>query len=1235
MTCNCGCSGAFPCGCCEGVEILTPALIANRPGLRAIDYRIGTHGAFLETMKACLSSADFSPLADLKTRDTNDTAIAFLDAWATVGDVLTFYQERIANEGYLGTATERRSILELARLVGYTLRPGVAASTYLAYTLDKPAAIPLLPGKEATAPPLPDPEVTIPEGSRAQSVPGPGELPQSFESSDDLVARASWNNLQVRLNQPQRITDRTRIIYLKGTPNLKPGDPILIIASLPRLCRVITVTPDPPADRTRITLQPWRRGSGVADGGLGTLGNFVEDVSLRFSAVENFGVVRTTKSANDVLAILEQARSHASAATSDEELKLKLQQEILPKLNELHEAAVKGNFTRVGPWVASLAREMDAAISETASGEPNLGIASKALLSSAARPVNNLTQVLERLTKPPSVPPSDPQRLPRSVQESFATDADLAPQLLTRLRPELESVLYKAWENISLTGAPTFEVHAFRTRASVFGNNAPLEPIKNKAGVITDTKEWNLQEFTTSTEPVEIDVEVSSAAGRDPAAGRVSGEEFSVTLKVAGNSTAKTPLKDGDNPIDFPKIRDSVVVNLSRIQQSVSMRFTFSTRQIVVTLDIDVQDMQVKFSSDPAGMIIEVDIGKATAEGSVAIVMKGQHQVRTETKRSEEPKVVWLDAAYDQIKPDNPNSTTTDRQSSWMAAERPNALLDSNGTEIIPEIVISRVIEVNQRSRASYGIAIKSTSLELDREWIDPGPGRDTFAAVRGTAVFVQSEQLELAEEPIETPVAGGELELDGLYPGLESGRWLIISGERTDIAASTPNALSVPQVSAETAAEPAAGIKGVAATELVMLARVGQRSRQDLPGDKTHTFLGLFGKLAYSYKRDSVIVYGNVVAATHGETRKEVLGNGDAGKGLQEFSLKQSPLTFVPAPNPAGVVSTLQVRVNDVLWRETDSLAGLGSNDHGYVTRTDDENKTSVIFGTGETGARLPTGQENITASYRNGIGKGGNLKPDQISLLASRPLGVKAVTNPMASSGGADRENRDQARRNAPLAVMALDRLVSTQDYADSARTFGGIGKAAASRLSDGQRRLVHITIAGADDIPIENTSDLYRNLAKALRDFGDPYLPVQVVLRKLLLLVIQANVRVLPEYLWEKVEPKIRTALLDTFSFERRELGQDALLSEAVSAIQSVEGVAYVDVDKFDWVDEDKVLKHLSGGTPLGDILERKERIPVALAFIDSSQDDPANRIRPAELAYLTPEVSDTVILSEITS
>ena len=189
---------------------------------------------------------------------------------------------------------------------------------------------------------------------------------------------------------------------------------------------------------------------------------------------------------------------------------------------------------------------------------------------------------------------------------------------------------------------------------------------------------------------------------------------------------------------------------------------------------------------------------------------------------------------------------------------------------------------------------------------------------------------------------------------------------------------------------------------------------------------------------------------------------------------------------------------------------------------------------------------------------------RPDRSPLLTTRPLGVKEVINPLRASGGADRESRDQARKNAPLAVKALDRLVSVQDYEDFARIFAGIGKSRAVEISDGRRQLVHITIAGADDIPIDKNSDLYRNLRQALLDFGDPYQAIQLEIRELMLIVISARIRILPEYQWEPVVTQVRTALLDAFGFERRELGQDVLLSEVISFMQAVRGVKYVDVD-----------------------------------------------------------------------
>ncbi len=208
------------CNCCTGLKAQTPKRIHNPAGQPAVAYRAGRHSDFLKSMKARLSSTDFSALHLLTTRESDDFSIALCDAAAVVLDVLSFYQERIANENFLRTARERRSILELAQLIGYSLRPGVAASTWLAFTLQETPGLPA----QVLAP------VPVPIGTRVQSVPGPGEDPQTFETVETIEARADWNALPVQTAiawQPRRGDTE---LYLAGvSTGLTPGDAVLII----------------------------------------------------------------------------------------------------------------------------------------------------------------------------------------------------------------------------------------------------------------------------------------------------------------------------------------------------------------------------------------------------------------------------------------------------------------------------------------------------------------------------------------------------------------------------------------------------------------------------------------------------------------------------------------------------------------------------------------------------------------------------------------------------------------------------------------------------------------------------------------------------------------------------------------------------------------------------------------------------------------------------------------------
>jgi len=219
MSCtgNSGCD----CGCCAGISVQTPQLETNLPGLPAISYRVGSWATFKESMLARLSSSDYPALQALKTRDDDDFTIAFLDATSVVLDILTFYQERLANESYLRTATQLESLTELSRLIGYEPAPGVAAAAYVAFTL-----------KAATSQPA-DPSaspITIPEGTQLQSVPAQGQKPQTFETSAAISAKPDWNALPVQSGQPWTPQMRDTSVYLQGTATqLNPGDLILIV----------------------------------------------------------------------------------------------------------------------------------------------------------------------------------------------------------------------------------------------------------------------------------------------------------------------------------------------------------------------------------------------------------------------------------------------------------------------------------------------------------------------------------------------------------------------------------------------------------------------------------------------------------------------------------------------------------------------------------------------------------------------------------------------------------------------------------------------------------------------------------------------------------------------------------------------------------------------------------------------------------------------------------------------
>jgi predicted phage baseplate assembly protein len=315
-----------------------------------------------------------------------------------------------------------------------------------------------------------------------------------------------------------------------------------------------------------------------------------------------------------------------------------------------------------------------------------------------------------------------------------------------------------------------------------------------------------------------------------------------------------------------------------------------------------------------------------------------------------------------------------------------------------------------------------------------------------------------------------------------------------------------------------------------------------------------------------SAVLLGNVAPASHGETvHGEVLGDGDASLAFQRFALKKKPLTFVPSPAAGGVVSSLELLVNGVRWREVPTLYGANPTDEVFMTRLADDATTMVRFGDGVTGARVPTGRQNVVATYRQGLGLVGRVRAGAIATLLDRATGVKNVINLVAADGGADAETMDRARQVAPGTVRTFGRAVSLRDFEDTALMAGEVAKASATWVWAGERRAIHLTIAAQGGATF--SAEGLKRIAATLLAERDPnhklmidnYAPVAVL--------VDASIIVDDRYVTADVLAAARAALLLDLSFDERRFAQPVYLGEIFAVLQGVAGVIAVDVNMLD--------------------------------------------------------------------
>ncbi|MFE1770462.1 putative baseplate assembly protein [Streptomyces sp. NPDC059008] len=1272
-TCGCGCDG----GIGGHDERRAPDALYNPPGRPALDYRVDDYGGFLAGMLDRLASPAYPALRGLTVRTPDDPAIGLLDAWAVLGDVLTFHGERIAQEGYLRTANEHRSLALLGRLVGHRPRPGVAADTHLAYTLDKD------PRAEDLA-------VVVPRGARSHSVPAAtGEESQTFETDEELTARWAWNELKVRRRRPallvaEDLAQRSEL-YVAGThTSLQTGDQLLFDFGGDRqlLLPVAKVRIDRDEDRTAI---------GLPRSAPPTLKELVDELRQWITEPPDGGDPDdpdepgppTPQTPNprpvsklidtfDVQVLAPLRKDLDGAAGSSPAA---FAERLAGPHERLAEAQVlAAPYEEVAAWFERLEAVVGELRERAGDLEPARTVPTAPTPRSAqgqgAPALQALAAVLPALRTGVVRPPSGAGAAFRDPGRLFAPGSDLTARLLSALDPRLADGMYAAWRQAAPQAQGALrELLAMRVSAAPFGSTAPLKPVQDDKGRVIRQSDWPLTGGALTSMRIVFDT-----------AGKVPVKAEFQHVENTGSSAQRAVNLPSDEPFDLGpgRVELSTRTGQDHDLSWLGRRPTDSQEAGVTARLLSGLPERTLFVARPDEEDrIEVAVHNGRTEtwhlrpGEQRQVRHGEYEVTVRRTPGSEPPAVEIGIATVPA-PANRRVLALDSVQdgitvgSWVAVRRPRKGAD--GPDGIPgdkklAFVTTRVTAVRTAAYTNFGITGRGTELTLADPWLDEHDV--VLSAIRDTTVHAGGEPLRTADEPLGEDVHGNELELAELYDGLLPGRRIVVSGERSDIPG-------------------LAGGAGLRATELAVIASVDQRLDADVPGDHVHTVLTLTADLAYRYRRETVRVQGNVVPASHGESRDEAIGSGDATRANQTFALWQSPLTWLPDDSPLGSTPELEVRVDGLLWHPVDSLAGRGPRERVYVVGTsagggaerNGAGRTTVTFGDGVHGARLPTGHDNVRARYRFGTGRAANVAANRITQAVTRPLGVTGVTNPQPASGGADADGPGLTRRTVPLSVSALDRLVSLADYEDFARSRAGIGRASARELFDGRRKVLHVTVAGVDDIPIAPDAEVLRALRSSLAEYGDARLPIRVDVREPVLLLCVAKVKVAADHAWPLVEPRVRRAVLDRLGYDGRELGQPARLSEVLAAAQSVPGVDHVDVDAFTGVpasvspaeltalsaqfgdpprtsvpsrlaayderihevtaDGGETLTAVAAryGIPLAELLRLNPDITDTRPLAKGRAVCVFRGVRPAQLALFSPRVADTLILTEVT-
>ncbi|MCC7174005.1 MAG: baseplate J/gp47 family protein [Bryobacterales bacterium] len=1078
---------AAGCGCCRKTGEF-PLEIYNRPALSGIDYRIGDYGLCRENLLAAISRTQL--LKSLHSRDNLDYGIAIFDLWAYLADILTFYQERIANEAFLRTATLRESVLRLAALIDYRLGRGSAATAYLAFTLDKNKSL------------------VLPAGLRVQSVPGQNRKPQKFETIEELSADARYNRvaaypLPSAFNPFAAGNGQAALPLAAAAALAKPlarGEKLLIVSpdslerkqltSVTREERQVSLAWDVPVQSAGLT--PWSAKAVTYNRVFGAFGA---------GAPDSYMSVAASNAASGFTWTLKQR------AAADYNLAVNATPPAAPEIPLGQKVDDIKAGTRVLLAAATAAGKVLTRFATVTSAEAR---------SAAFAPLTGQVTHLRLGISTQGAPLVVGGPLDRIFVFAIADDGAVWMRATSSARKFMD------WQSL---GGQVTAIAAARDGASRWRLFA-----SGKDGAV-----WTIRQTPTGTPDA-----WQSLGG--------VGGLLAAAVHPSGLFTLVTRASDGSVRV-IRETQAGVWGGWENIGGTVSgLAAGFGADGTFYAFGIG-KDHAVWYNRRLSSGVWQgwVSLGgwvdllavERNQDGRLAVFARGLDQGLWLLNQTNTGWGAWtgLGGGLDQL------AVTT-----WLG--RIVALVRGagkalfyrvqtavNGTAYLGWSVpfgAAYPLDAFSAGNLVSGIplaAMRTPEGAVCVATVAPAARYDLEYPIwkaadrRSLAVYeLTRDPLAFREERFAGTITGNRISvaLDALPP-VETGRRVIL-----DDAREQPHLAEV--LSATTTGD-----------SLVI------------------TFTPA---LTRALESETAVLCANVAKATHGETVKnEVLGSGDASQRFLSFALKKHPVTYVPAAGqPNGVANTLELRVGGILWEEVSSLLGRTSSERVYSTRVDDEGKMTVQFG-GSPGARVPTGRNNIVATYRQGLGEDGNVSARSLTTLLDRPAGLKAATNPAPAEGGASPETLEQARSNAPSTVQTFGRIVSVRDFEHAARELAMVAKARAYVDWDGEEQAVFVVVAGPGGTSLANS---VKDIAASLDALRDTNRKMNIVPHASRPVELALDVIAGSAYTLDAVQAAVEEAIEELFSFDNRELGQPVYLSDLYRALQALDGVVAVDLD-----------------------------------------------------------------------